>query len=62
MIVVGRAGCGMEKACLARWAMAILSMVPTELNYTVQMLRAKQCCCSKSALDDVGLFTFACEI
>ena len=52
----------MEKACLARWAMAILSMVPTELNYTVQMLRAKQCCCSKSALDDVGLFTFACEI
>ena len=52
----------MEKACLAKWAMAILSMVPTELNYSVQMLRAKRCCCSRCVWDDVGLFTFACEI
>ena len=52
----------MEKACLAEWAIAILSMVPTELNYSVQMLRAKQCCCSICVWDDVGLFTFACEI
>lgn len=62
MIVFGRAGGGMEKACLAKWAIAILSMVPTELIRSVQMLRAKQCCCSECEWDDVGLFTFACEI
>ena len=62
MIVIGRAGRGMEKAYLVKGASAILSMVPTLSSYAVQMLRAKQCCCSKFVWDDVGLFTFACEI